>query len=772
MSDIHTGGYYAFDDPNQPEPSLHGEERPRLARRIAKFLRSRHALLALVFVLAGAMIFYNTAVLQFSGVAAAPVSETSGVARQQIIPANRGDIVDAAGTPLAYSRTVNVLYLTSASLGDAKLNAMLLDLSYFLDEQKVTWKSELTDYFTLDYTASGHPASDEGDYGQPVFLKDEKETVYWQTDRNLFALKELTPGAAQSATGDGVKRDPALFFDWLRYSKFKIEDPQADGQMYTKSQALRIMNLRYLILKNNWAFINGKAIELTRGIPDAVVSKINEQNYRFRGVMTGYDTQRVYTDDAKYLSQVIGYTGNISASQYEDLKTLGYTADAITGQSGVEASAERYLAGQSGTKPYNIWSVAGEEGAFFSELTGSDPVPGANVRLTIDLKLQKTAMQMLESVISDIRNSASNKNLGDADAGSVVMLDVRTGEVLAMASFPGYDPNDFISQSVDDAAKARVKTYLTDNKQKPMSNRTMMEIFAPGSTFKAVTSVAALETGAITPTSNTINDPGRITIDGWPFHCLEFPSRGHGNLTLSRALATSCNVYFYQLGVRTGIDAIDKYGKLLGLGELTGIDLPGEAKGFRSSRTTKKLLRANPADQMWFPADTAQTAIGQFDNSFTILQLARYTAALATGKLITPYVIDSVTRNDGTVVQDDHPAPVPIGLKDSTLKAVREGMIAVASDREGTASKYFKDYPIKVAAKTGTAETGHEDVSSSNGLFIAYAPADNPQVAIAQIVEKGAWGSNTVGIAKALFDQYFGLSGQNTVDAVFLPGIG
>ncbi len=772
MSDLHAGGFYAFDEQNRPDRAISGEERPRLGRRIANFLRSRHALLALVFLLAGSMIFYNTTALQLSGVAAAPVSETSGVSRQQTVPASRGDIVDAAGQPLAYSKSVNVLYVTNASLGDAKLNAMLLDLSYFLDEQKVTWKPELADYFTIDHSACSHAPGAGEDCGQPVFLKDEKETVYWQTDKNLFSLSELAPGEAQSATGKSVKRDPALFFDWLRFSAFKIEDPQADGQMYNKSQALRIMNLRYLILKNNWAFLNGKPVEIARGIPDEVVSKINEQNYRFRGVMTGVDSQRVYTDDARYLSHVVGYTGKISASQYEELKSLGYQPDAITGQAGVEASAERYLAGKSGTKPYNIWSVAGEDGVFFSEMSGSDPVPGANVRLTIDLKLQKTAMSSLESVINDIRNSAKNENKGDADAGAVVMLDVRTGAVLAMASYPGYDPNDFIYQSVDDAAKARVKAYLTDNSQKAMWNRTMMEIYAPGSTFKPATSVAALETGAITPSSNTINDPGRITIDGWPFHCLEYPSYGHGNLTLTRALATSCNVYFYQLGVRTGIDAIDKYGKLLGLGELSGIDLPGEAKGFRSSRTTKKLLRANPSDQTWFPADTAQTAIGQFDNSFTILQLARYTAALATGKLVTPYVIDSVTRNDGTIVQDDHNAPVPLGLKDSTLTAIRNGMVAVARDREGTANKYFKDYPIKVAAKTGTAETGHEDVSSSNGLFIAYAPADNPQVAVAQIVDKGAWGSNTVGIAKSLFDVYFGLSGQNTADAAQRPGLG
>ncbi len=770
-NDLNTNGYYAFDDPSRDQ-SLRHEERPRLSRRIGLFLKSRHALLTMIFVLAGSLIFYNTAVLQLSGTAATAVSETTGVSRQLSVPASRGDIIDAAGVPLAYSETINVIYLSHASLDDARLNAMLLDLSLFLEEHGVDYQSKLTDYLELSHEHCDHGPGQEEDCGEPVFLKDEPEIAYWQTDANLFPqMRVATAMETPTLSNNLVKTDPAMFFDYLRYSRFKIENLKADGQLYSKSDAFRIMKMRYLIAENNWAFINGKPIELARDVSDAVISQINEQNYRFRGVLTGTDSRRVYTDSARYLSHVVGYTGRISASQYEDLKTVGYSADAIIGQAGVEFSAERYLAGINGMKPYNIWSVAGEEGTFFSEMVGSDPIPGANVRLTIDMRLQKVAVDTMALVIDQIRNSAKNENKGDADAGSVVMLDVHTGEVLAMASYPDFDPNDFIRQAEDEEAARRVQTYLTDSVQKPMMNRAMMEIYAPGSTFKPATSVAALESGAITPFNNTIRCIGREVIGGWPWRCLEYPGSGHGNLTLTRALATSCNMYFYHLGVMTGVDQIDQYGKMLGLGEYTGIDLPGEAKGFRSSRDTKKLLRANPADQIWFPADTCQTAIGQFDNSFTILQLGVYTASLATGNLVTPHVIASITRNDGTIVQDDYRAPVPIGLKDSTLKAIRDGMIAVTTDKEGTATRYFKDYPIPVAAKTGTAETGHEDVSSSNGLFICYAPADNPQVAIAQIIEKGAWGSNTIGVAKALLDAYFGFDSSGVTDGVTDLGV-
>jgi penicillin-binding protein 2 len=235
---------------------------------------------------------------------------------------------------------------------------------------------------------------------------------------------------------------------------------------------------------------------------------------------------------------------------------------------------------------------------------------------------------------------------------------------------------------------------------------------------------------------------------------------------------TSCNLYFFNLGVRTGINSIDEWGQKLGLGEYTGIDLPGESKGFRASRETKKLLRSNPEDQIWFPADTCQSAIGQFDNSFTILQLAVYTAALATGNRVTPYVIDSITRQDGVIMRDSKMDPEPIGLKESTLEAVRRGMINVVSSSEGTAYRAFRDFPIAVAAKTGTAETGFEDRSSSNGLFICYAPADDPQVAIAQIVEKGAWGSNTIAIARDLLAAYFHLDeAEATQTGPFEPGL-
>jgi penicillin-binding protein 2 len=768
-SGIKPSGYFIFDQ--QTDGAVQKEERPDFARRLKLFIKSRYALLAICFLLAGSLIFYNTAALQLNPSAASSISETTGTARQQTITAARGDIVDAAGVPLAYSKSVNTIMITNAGLETAELNAMLLDLSLFLSANQIKIEDHLSEYFTISHDGCEHADGAGEDCGEPVFVLDTDKIIYWQSDSNLFNLTTKSDGLAATFDDSRVKTDPQVFYDYLLIDKFEIEDPLGDGQKYSRTDAFRIMQLRYLIMENNWAFRNGTPLDIARNVSNSVVSSINEQNYRFLGVITGQAYERAYTDDASSVCHVLGYVGRITSDEYEELRSQGYSADAIIGQAGVESTAERYLAGQDGIKPYNIWTVAGEDGSFYSESVGKDAVPGFNVRLTIDLTLQKIAENSLQSVITQISSSANNKNKGDADAGAVVMIDVKTGAILAMVSNPGYDPNDFIKQADDKAAAARVKDYLFNNVSKPMWNRAIMENYAPGSTFKPATAAAALQSGAITSRNNIIRCKGHEVIGEWPWFCLEFPGSGHGNLTLSRALATSCNMYFFNLGYRTGINQIDYWGKMLGLGEYSGIDLPGEAKGIRASRTTKKLLRNNPEDQIWFPADTCQTAIGQFDNSFTIIQLAVYTSALATGKRITPHVISDITGNDGVIIQDFKAEPQSIGLADSTLQAIRLGMIAAANDREGTAYRAFQGFPIKVAAKTGTAETGFEDISSSNGLFICYAPADNPQVAIAQIVEKGAWGSNTIQIAKDLLTAYFKINGTVGEDAAALPGI-
>jgi penicillin-binding protein 2 len=323
----------------------------------------------------------------------------------------------------------------------------------------------------------------------------------------------------------------------------------------------------------------------------------------------------------------------------------------------------------------------------------------------------------------------------------------------------------------DPQAMEQVEYYLgvgdyakTTKEDKPLWNRAIMDQYAPGSTFKLVTALAALENEVITPNSNYITCESPVEIAGWPFKCLEKPNGGHGPLTLRRALATSCNIYFQQLGVKTGIDNIDAMGKLLGLGELTGIDLPGEWPGMRASRETKRLTREDIYDRLWMPADTAQSAIGQFDNAFTILQLARYAAAIATNQLVTPHVIREVVSEDGTVLYTGSTDVIPLGFDEQNLDIIRSGMQDVVTSGEGTAFQYLSKFveitKIPLACKTGTAETGREDdlKEYSNGLILGFAPANDPQIVIALVVEKGEWGSSTAVIMEDILRAYFGVA--------------
>jgi penicillin-binding protein 2 len=439
---------------------------------------------------------------------------------------------------------------------------------------------------------------------------------------------------------------------------------------------------------------------------------------------------------------------------------------------------ERYLHGSSGISPYNVWTANGEEGFFVSADYGVAPEAGATVNLTIDSKLQEVGTEALKDYINEAQaaEALEQKGYATASAGAFVMMDVNTGAILAMGSYPNYDPNDFILANYgDEQAAEQVKYYLGIDEYEditaadlPLWNRAIMSMYAPGSTFKPITALAALENGIITPNYNTYVCTSPIDIGGWIFKCLEFKEGGHGPLDLNSAMATSCNIYFMLLGVDTGIDDIAEMAYKFGLGVKSGIDLPGEISGVMSSRETKRLLHESEYDKIWFPSNTAQAAIGQFDDCFTIMQLCRYTAAIATNKLVTPYVIDSVVATDGTVLYKGQTESVDIGIAEENINAVREAMRCVATGTyswSSSADGQFDNYPVEMVCKTGTAETGFEDSRKeySNGLFICYAPKDNPEVALALVVEKGKWGSSCVVIAKKIMAAYFNAQFDSSV---------
>lgn len=729
---------------------LRREEKKNILQIIASFVTNRYFVLSFLLCIVGAIILFRTAALQFSGYQKTISASSEGVSRQYTVAAPRGDIVDSNGIVLASSEAVNTIMITNSYLEDDELNSLCLELSYLFDEYNCTSISDLDSYFKVE------PFE---------FLKDDTAIRLWQTNRNLFNLTDYAEGIIVTFSDNYVKTDPQVFFLYLRHL-FNIDED------YSQDEAYRIIRIRYQIFQDNWSFQNGTPVRIATDVPDELITLFNEQNYHYMGLVSAVEYRRTYSPLAQLSCHVVGYVGNISQESLAILQPYGYHNEDLVGQSGVESQMERYLHGTSGIATYQTWTANGEEEMYFPSDYGTDPIPGATVNLTIDSDLQRVGIEALKQYIQDAAEYERMEQTGykTANAGAFVVMNVHSGAILASGSYPNFDPNDFVlSMYGDPQAEEQLEYYLGINEYEditaedmPLWNRAIMSQYAPGSTFKMCTALAALEAHIISPEHNWYVCESPIEIDGWPFRCLEFPATGHGGLDLYSALAQSDNIYFMRLGVDTGIDNIDAMGERLGLGEYTGIDLPGEICGVRASRETKRLLNESEYDRTWFPADTAQSSIGQFDNCFTIMQLCRYTAAIATNQLVTPYVIDSVVANDGSILYEGQRPAEPLNLDENNLAAIRLGMRCVVtgtSTWSGTASEQLMDFPIPVACKTGTAETGLEEIRMeySNGLFVCYAPADNPEIAIALVVERGEWGSSTIVIAKRLLAQYFGV---------------
>ena len=741
-----TEDYGAFD--HNAERSERSEQ-TSLFFRAFRFLTNRYLVLASIFAAFGVAIFVMTMRLQFSDYQNTLSQSSSGVVRQYVSQAPRGDIYDSRGVLLASTIEYNTVMIANAYMDDDSLNELCLELSYLFDQYHCIDVADLDQYFILDPKAR--------------FVKTEDKIRLWQTDSNLFDLKDYSAGVIVTFTDDYVKTDPNVFFLYLR-RKFNIDNN------YTIEEAYRIIRIRYQIFSDNWAFIKGTPVKIATDVPDELIRKLEEENYHYMGLVSGKEYARTYSSEALYASHVLGYVGKISSVSYQDLAPFGYTSDDVVGKAGVEAQMERYLHGSNGITPYSIWTMNGEDGLFVPHSYGTAPEEGATVYLTIDSHIQEVGTQALKEYILEAKEDEQMNQTGYkvASAGAFVMMNVNTGAVIAMGSYPNYDPNDFILQNYgDEQAKAQVKYYLGLDEYEeitsgdlPMWNRAIWSMYAPGSTFKPCTALAALENGYITPEDNTIACVSPYDVDGWIFKCLEFPDYGHGPLTLNDAMAQSCNIYFMILGIRTGIDNISAMANRFGLGVKSGIDLPGEIPGVMSSREHKRLTRQSVYDKTWFPSNTAQASIGQFDNCFTILQLCRYTCGIATNKLCTPYVVDKVVANDGTILYQGQVESVDIGISEESIEAVRTAMRCVATGTyrwSSSAGGQFDDYPVEMVCKTGTAETGFEDSRKeySNGLFICYAPKDNPEVALALVVEKGKWGATSVVIAKKIMAAYF-----------------
>ncbi len=473
---------------------------------------------------------------------------------------------------------------------------------------------------------------------------------------------------------------------------------------------------------------------------DEEISTITELS--ITGLTVEPTTVREY--NTKYAAHILGYVGAMSSEQWEYYKNIdGYAMDAQVGQAGLEQVYEEYLHGVDGIRVDEVTA----DGTLVSSYYSVEPKAGSNVEISIDMNLQEAAEVQLGVVIENLRNQEKEDADGkDVEGGAVVAMDIKTGQVLVCGSYPSYDLKNFFKDYNE----------LVKEENNPLFNRALLGTYPPGSTYKMSTLVAALESGKVTPTEE-IYDEGVFTkYDGFSPSCLAYTNtgRGHGDVAATYALRVSCNYYFYELGDRLSLSFMDETAKKLGLGEPTGIELP-ESEGYRANQETKKkLYEASKA--LWYQGDQVVSAIGQGDNRFTPLQLCVYTSTLANqGTRYRATFMNRVVSADyQSLLAENKPEIVDrMEISDLTYNTYVAGMVEVTTENFGTALQVFRNYPIKVAGKTGTAQEvwGRSD----NGAFVCFAPADDPQIAIAVYVEKGGHGSTVATVAKSIMDIYF-----------------
>lgn len=558
----------------------------------------------------------------------------SRLTRETTIKASRGNILDCNNNILAGTKIRYSLELYKSKIETEDLNNTILQVINILEKNS----DKIIDNFPIDINPCRF-----------IFSSDEN-TEKWLENNNFKT----------NMTSDEVFES---FIEKYELHEFSNED------------ARKIIAVRYGIEKNGYSTMRPYVI--ADDISTQSVLEIEEKKNSFPGI----DIEKIPIRNYIYgnlASHTLGYIGRISEDEYKNKE--GYDISDYIGKNGVEYVFEKYLKGQDGIKQKDM-SI---EGTLTGEYVTKEAESGANVKLTIDANLQSETEKALKETIEKIRNGEYGKAY-DAKSGAAVVLNVKTGELLAICSYPDYEPQLF----VDGISNEKWNEY-TRKDRSALLNRTIQSTYAPGSVFKMATAVAGLESGAIT-TTEQINDTGRYNYGNSSWRCWVYTDygRGHGLLNVSGAIKHSCNYFFYETGKRMGIDTLVKYAKYFGLGSKTGIELPGEVEGLLASPETSEKF-----NKTWYGGDTLSASIGQGDNSFTPMQIAKYIAMLTNGGHdIDVTLIKEITTYDGNKIDkeeiDDYIANT-FGIKteskedmqisQETIEAVLEGMKSVTTE--------------------------------------------------------------------------------------------
>lgn len=483
-----------------------------------------------------------------------------------------------------------------------------------------------------------------------------------------------------------------------------------------------VMGVRYSMELADFSIAN--PYTFAEDVSTDTMTKILESSFDLPGVEIDVVPIREYPDDS-IAPSILGTIGPIYAEDWEKLKASGYNYNDKVGKSGIEGYAESYLKGSDGKREI---STDASGNILSTEIT-SPAVSGNTVVLGLDKKLQKVAQTELALLIDKLKTTTK----GEADAGACVAIDVKSGEVLLSANYPSYTLSDYYDNY----------STLVNDKSMPLFDRAFTGIYPPGSTFKPAVALASLNEGLINRSSTIFCKHTFTAFTDYRPTCLGY----HGTTNVVQALSKSCNYFFFDVGLQLGIDKLNSYCKQLGLGVLTGVEI-NESSGILASPAYRESIGST-----WQAGDIVQAAIGQSDNSFTPLQLATATATIANGgtRYQSRLIHEVRSYSLDQVIVDSVPTILnTIDLKDGVDSIVKEGMLSVTED--GTGSATFGSYSIKVGGKTGTAETGQ---GGDNSVFIAFAPYEDPEIAVAVIIEHGGYGSQNGSLVKAIFDAYF-----------------
>lgn len=670
-----------------------------------------------------ALRLYDLQIIQTGG----KVDNTRIFVTETRIKAARGDILDRNGNVLVTNRASYDLVFNHYVICSApNTNELLLELVNLCREMDISY----IDHFPVTMT---EPFEDT--------LSDYNST--WQEYFQAYLPTK----------GGGLDSDIAkpLLIRKLRES-YKIPESWSDVD------ARAVIGIRYeLDLRQgitnlpNYTFLEDAATNELYALLELNTPGLKAE----ASVVRQYST--------KYAAHILGYIGPITNQQWNETYKAkeGYALDALVGQSGLEEAFEEYLHGIDGVRIDEVTADGTVVNSYYKkDKDGNEmrPIAGQNVELSIDLNLQTTAEEQMAALFTELRESGMNLEEGqekpdgsDAEGGAVVVMNVKTGQILACASYPTYDLSTFREDY----------NSLLEMDYAPLYNRALQATYPPGSTYKMTMVIAGIDTHTIDKLT-IIKDEGtykKYEESGFTASCLIWTKyhSTHGSINSMEALRDSCNYYFYELSDDLDIEDIDRIAKGLGLGEPSGMEL-SEKYGLRANPTNKAKLYAGDktGKDRWYAADQIMASIGQSINTFTPMQLCVYTATLANrGVRYEATFLNRVLDAEYTSVLVERQPVVAsrLNISDEAYDAYTQGMRMVIT--EGSVRNYFKDYPIAVAAKTGTAQTDAGSKYSDNGAFVCYAPFEDPEIAVVVYGEKAGHGSTMAQIAKSVLDTYF-----------------